>query len=98
MGFCSPALLDDLGDLFAEVRAWEGVVERKPFVFYLGSQPFLHFHARHDGGRRADVKGREDWVQVDIPRPASAARLAALRRALRQCYAEKRRPKRKEPA
>ena len=98
MGSCRPELLDDLGDLFAEVRAWEGVVERKPFVFYLGSQPFLHFHAGHDGGRRADVKGREDWVQVDIPRPASATRLAALRRALRQCYAEKRAAKRKERA
>ena len=89
MGFCPPELLDDLGELFAELLEWDGIVERKPAVFYVGSQPFLHFHVLHDGKRRADVKGREDWVEVDLPHPVSATRRAALRRTLRRCYGEK---------
>ncbi|HSP97541.1 MAG TPA: hypothetical protein VL049_09905 [Candidatus Dormibacteraeota bacterium] len=97
MGSCAPELLDDLGDLFAELRAWDGVAEHAPAVFYVGRQPFLHFHLLHDGRRRADVKGRDDWIEVDLPHPASTTRLAALRRTLRRCYAEKR-PPRKDPA
>jgi hypothetical protein len=97
MGRCPPERLDDLGDLFAELRTWEGVVERTPAVFYVGRQPFLHFHLLQGDRRRADVKGDDDWVEVDLPHPASATRRAALRRVLRRCYAEKRRP-RKDPA
>jgi hypothetical protein len=98
MSTCPRELLDDLDDLFAELRAWDGVVERNPGVFYVGRQPFLHFHLLHGGQRRADVKGRAEWIEVDLPRPASASRQAALRRALRRCYAEKRRRPAKEPA
>ena len=90
MGFCPPELLDDLDELFADLREWDGIVERKPAVFYVGSQPFLHFHLLHGGKRRADVKGRADWVKVDLPHPASATRRQTLRRTLRRCYAEKR--------
>jgi len=89
MGFCPPELLDDLGELFAELREWDGIVERKPAVFYVGSQPFLHFHLLHGEQRRADVKGRADWVKIDLPYPASATRREALRRTLRRCYAGK---------
>ena len=96
MGSFPLELLDDLGELFAEVREWDGVVERQPGVFYVGSQPFLHFHLLHDGMRRADVKGRDDWMQLDLPRPVTATRQAALLRVLRRGYAEKRQPARKE--
>lgn len=96
MGRCPPERLDDLGDLFAELRTWKGVVERSPAVFYVGRQPFLHFHLLQGDKRRADIKARDDWVEVDLPHPASATRRAALLRALRRCYAEKR--PRKEPA
>ena len=44
MAHCPPEILDDLGSLFATLRTWPGVVEKKPGVFYVGSQPFLHFH------------------------------------------------------
>lgn len=89
MPHCPPALLDDLRGLLAEVRAWADVVEKKPGVFYVRRQPFLHFHVLAGGRRRADVKGRRTWIQVDVPRPASAARRAALLRDLRTRYREK---------
>jgi len=86
---CPPELLDDIADLLAEVRTWAGVVERKPGVFYVRRQPFLHFHLVDGGRRRADVKGRTTWVQVDLPRPVSAARRRAFLRKLRIRYGEK---------
>jgi len=86
---CPPELLDDLADLLAEVRSWAGVVEKKAGVFYVRRQPFLHFHLVAGGRRRADVKGRAGWVQVDLPRPASATRRRALLRELRARYGEK---------
>jgi hypothetical protein len=78
---CPPELLDDI--------AWAGVVERKPGVFYVRRQPFLHFHLVDGGHRRADVKGRTTWVQIDLPRPVSAARRRAFLRELRIRYGEK---------
>jgi hypothetical protein len=86
---CPPELLDDLADLLAEVRTWPGVVEKTPGVFYLRRQPFLHFHLVEGGRRRGDVKGRNGWVQLDLPRPISAARRRAFRRELKQRYGER---------
>ncbi len=86
---CPPALLDDVADVLAEVRAWAGVVEKKPGIFYVRRQPFLHFHLVEGGRRRADVKGRTGWLQLDLPRPASATGRRALLRALRTRYREK---------
>ena len=82
-------LLDDLTDLLDEVRSWTGVIEKKPGVFYVRREPFLHFHLVEGGRRRADVKGRAGWVQLDLPRPASAARRQILRRELRIRYRER---------
>ena len=90
MAHCPPELLDDLVDLFAEVRGWAGVKEAKPGVFYVSRQPFLHFHLLKDGRRRGDIKGHRGWVSLDLPRPISAARRQALRRALRAHYRETR--------
>ena len=89
MAHCPPALLDDVVDVLDEVRAWAGVVEKKPGVFYASRQPFLHFHLAADGRRRADVKGRDGWISVELPRPASAVRRRAFRRELRRRYAER---------
>ena len=82
MAYCPPELLDDLADLFADVRTWVGVIQKRPGVFYAHGQPFLHFHLLAGGRRRADVKGRTDWVQLDLPRPVNAARRRALVREL----------------
>ena len=89
MAHCPAELLDDLTDLLDEVRSWAGVIEKKPGVFYVRREPFLHFHLVEGGRRRADVKGRAGWVQLDLPRPASTARRTALRRELRIRYGEK---------
>ena len=86
---CPPALLDDLTDLFAEIRAWPDVIEKKPGVFYVRREPFLHFHLLAGSRRRADIKGRTDWVQLDLPRPVSATRRRLLLRELRRCHREK---------
>jgi hypothetical protein len=88
VAYCPPQLLDDLADVFAEVRTWAGVIEKKPGVLYVRNQPFLHFHLLA-GGRRADVKGRTGWAQLHFPRPVSAARRRAFLRGLRMRHGEK---------
>jgi hypothetical protein len=85
---CPPELLDDLAGVLAEVRAWPGVVEKSPGVLYVRRQPFLHFHLFDGSRRRADVKGRDGWASLDVPRPISAAKRLALRRLLRARYRE----------
>ena len=89
MAHCPPALLDDLADLLGEVRAWAGVVEKRPGVFYAGRRPFLHFHLTVEGGRRGDVRGRAGWIAIELPRPISARRRETFRRELRRRYAER---------
>lgn len=86
---CPPALLDDVRELLDEVRRWDGVLERRPGVFYAHRQPFLHFHRAADGRRRVDIKGRAGWIALELPRPVSSSRRAVLRRELRRRYAER---------
>ena len=76
-------------DVLDELRAWAGVVEKTPAVFYARRQPFLHFHLAADGRRRADIKARAGWIGLDLPRPISARRRQTLRRELRRRYAER---------
>jgi hypothetical protein len=89
---CPPALLDDLADVLATLRAWPGVVEKSRGVFYLHRQPFLHFHLTAQGERRADIRGRDGWHPLALPRPVPAARLRLFLRALRARYAERQGP------
>jgi hypothetical protein len=74
MAHCPVELLDDLGDVLAEVRGWAGVKEDSPGVFYVRREPFLHFHLLK-GGRRPVATSREAQM---------------LRRAVRAHYREKR--------
>ena len=87
MARCAPELLDDLADLFAELRTWDGVVEKGGGTFYLKRKPLLHFHATA-ATRRADVKRGDAWVEIDLPRPAPVARRRALLRELRGAWRE----------
>ena len=89
MPHCPPDLLDDLAGLLTEVRAWPDVVEKSAGVFYVRKQPFLHFHLLQGRHRRADVKGRTEWSQLELPRPISAANRRRFLRELRRRYAEK---------
>jgi hypothetical protein len=76
-------VLDDL-------RTWTDVVEKKPGVFYLGRQPFVHFHLLAGDRRRADLKGRTAWTQIDLPQPIDATRRQAFIARLRHAYRMKR--------
>ena len=89
MAHCPPELLDDVADVLVAVRAWPGILEKKPGVFYLGREPFLHFHLLEGGRRRADVKERAGWTQVDLQHRVSAMARRTLQRVLRLCYREK---------
>ena len=89
MAHCPTELLDDVADVVAAVRTWTGVVERKPGVLYVRRQPFLHFHLLEGERRRADVRGRAGWVQIDLPQPLSATRRRGFLRELRRRYDEK---------
>ena len=76
--------------MLADLRTWTDVVEKKPGVFYLGGQPFLHFHLVSGNRRRADIKGRTAWTQTHLPRPIGATRRRAFLERLRQAYRTKR--------
>ena len=73
MAQCPPELLDDLTDVFAEVRTWAGIIEKKPGVFYARRQPFLHFHL----------------VEGDLARSVSATKRRAFLRELRARHRQK---------
>jgi hypothetical protein len=89
VAFCPPQLLEDLADVFADLQTWAGVIEKRPGVFYAHGQPFLHFHLVAGARRRADVKGRTTWTQLDLPSPVNATSRRALARELRIRYGEK---------
>lgn len=86
---CPPELLDDLAAVFAELRTWPGVVEKRPAIFYVRREPFLHFHADEARRRRADIKGRDGWHPFELPHPLSAARRRSFLRELRRLYGER---------
>ena len=89
MAHCPLALLTDVGDLLADVRTWPDIVEKRPGIFYLRREPFLHFHLSPGFQRRADVKGTRGWVQVELPPRMTDRSRQALRRELRRRYGER---------
>ena len=94
MSHCPPDRLTDVADVVAEVRGWAGVVERKPAVFYVRRQPFLHFHLLAGERRCADIKGNTGWRRVDLPQPVPATLRRRLLRELRSRYVERLKPAR----
>ena len=89
MAHCPPELLDDLADLFAEVRGWGGITEKKRGVFYLHRAPFLHFHLLEGPRRCGDIKGRDGWARFELPRPISVARRRMFLREIKARYRPK---------
>jgi hypothetical protein len=55
----TPARLVDLDALLEQLRAVDGITERKPGIFYRGSRAFLHFH-EHGDDLYADARLRGD--------------------------------------
>jgi hypothetical protein len=73
-----PAALDALEPLLAELRALDGLAERRRGSFYRRSCAFLHFH-EDAAGLFADLKRGGDWERHRVS--TARERQALLRRA-----------------
>jgi hypothetical protein len=76
----TPARLDTIEPLLAQLRTVAGLVERKRGTFYRKSRAFLHFH-EHGDDIYADV--RLDGDDFDRRRVTTKAEQAALVRDVR---------------
>ncbi len=80
MRHITPARLETIEPLLAQLRTVAGLVERKRGTFYRKSRAFLHFH-EHGDDIYADV--RLDGDAFDRRRVTTKAEQAALVRAVR---------------
>ncbi len=70
MAHCPVDQLSDLESIFAQLRQWPGLKEKKTGTFYYRSKGFLHFHLK-DGRRWADIRAGQDWGEsFDLALPA----------------------------
>ena len=69
--------LSALGGLLDEIRSREGLVERRPGVFYCKGRAFLHFH-EDPSGLHADMRLGAAWERVRVQ--TGAERQALLSR------------------
>lgn len=82
MKHATTVALDALEELLAELRAIDGLTERKRGVFYRRSSAFLHFH-EDPAGFFADLRAGPAWVRLPVTRAAERRRLvAAIKREL----------------
>ena len=82
MKHASPATLDELEPLLAEIRTLAGLKEKSRGIFYLRSRAFLHFH-EDPKGLFADVRdasGR-DFERIDVTGEAGRQALLAAARS-----------------
>ena len=74
--------LSALGGLLDEIRSREGLVERRPGVFYRKGRAFLHFH-EDPSGLHADLRLGAAWERVRVEtRAERQALLSRLGEAL----------------
>lgn len=82
MKHATPIALDALEPLIQQIRALDGLTERKRGVFYRRSQAFLHFH-EDPAGFFADLKTGPVWERFPADSPVQRRSLiAAIKRAL----------------
>ena len=86
MAHCPIAQLTDLEPIFAVLRGWPELKEKKTGTFYYRGKGFLHFHLK-DERRWADIRDGQDWGEpFDLAMPADsclqAQFLAELERRL----------------
>lgn len=73
MAHCPFERLQDLFEVFEELRTWPAIREPRPGIFYVKRTAFLHFHIDGTGRRWADVRAGDSWgPQLDIPIGSSA--------------------------
>ncbi|TAJ73535.1 MAG: hypothetical protein EPO51_04795 [Phenylobacterium sp.] len=82
MKHASPAALDALEPLLADLRTLAGLAEKSRGVFYRKGRAFLHFH-EDPKGLFADVRETAglDFERIDITEAAGRARLLAVARS-----------------
>lgn len=82
MKHASPAALDALEPLLAELRGLEGLTERSRGVFYRRGRAFLHFHEDPKGlfGDIRDTAGL-DFERIDVSGTEGRQRLLATARS-----------------
>jgi hypothetical protein len=68
--------LVEIEPLLAQLRQMDGLVERRPGIFYRRSRAFLHFH-EDPSGMYADVRlvEDEDFVRLRVQTGQERARL-----------------------
>ena len=82
MKHAGPEALSALGALLDEIRRREGIVERRPGVFYRKGRAFLHFH-EDSSGLHADMRLGAAWERVRVEtRAERKALLSRLGEAL----------------
>ena len=82
MKHAGPEALSALGGLLDEIRRGEGIVERRPGVFYCKGRAFLHFH-EDPSGLHADLRLGAAWERVRVEtRAERQALLSRLGEAL----------------
>jgi hypothetical protein len=87
MAHCPAERLGDLRGLLSEIARWPEIVERKPGIFYLKRDAFLHFHVDGAERRWADVRDGKSWgAELDLAFGASAAARARFLREARRRY------------
>jgi hypothetical protein len=81
MKHATPAALDALDPLLAELRALPGMIEKSRGVFYRKSRAFLHFH-EDPQGLFADVRDAAglDFERIDVTEAAGRERLLSVAR------------------
>jgi hypothetical protein len=85
MAHCPAENLNDLAEIFAELRSWPGLKEKQTGIFYYKGKGFLHFHLKA-GRRWADIRSGQDWGKpLDLPfSPDQESREAFLTEAKRR--------------
>jgi hypothetical protein len=79
MKHATPAALDRLEPLLAQLRRRTGLKEKSRGTFYRGSHAFLHFHEHGDGELHADIRlTGDDFDRFDVTRAADRVKLLAL--------------------
>ena len=68
--------LDALEPLLAQLRAIEGISERKRGIFYRKSQAMLHFH-EDPAGFFADLRLAPGWTRLPVNTATERRRLLA---------------------
>ena len=81
MRHATPETLREIEPLLDMLRSVSGLLEKRPGVFYRGSEAFLHFH-EDPSGLHADVRLGEEFervrVETEVEREALMARVRAV--------------------